>query len=632
MIFNSLINAGFTNKIRVWWKEIRGIDDPQTSPYFCSLCCGMLTKQRHYFPRGAILLGTAQDIEKRLADASCALCEVIISFIRGLPDFEKISATGTTLRLLQLRGFWTVQRGSWIRLGLSAGQTRVGEILHCTLRDDWPVRGHELGNLRSLSERSQMVFDMIHAWIEECENFHGARCHHAPAPRQDDESRGLILIDVIEGCLVPAHSSARYLTLSYRWGASRDSSTLAVTSKNFEQLKVAGSLAPKDSRIPVAIRDAMELVRKLGERYLWVDVLCIFQDDEATMKRQIDQMNLIFDRYKKLYRESPNLDSIAPQTLYETRGWTYQERILSTRCLVLTEREVFYFYEKGSIRETWNSYPLEQVDPFADFPSTESTRESTSSEELTEESEPRVEPELGELESSDEDFPVEVSSRNSCPAATEASPASRQPEVISEMFQYHDQSSMITNRLRVYENLRVSADLTAPPQNQSIQILLDSYNHSVGEYTQRNLTYSSDMIRAFAGITEKISVLAGTSFICGLPARVFDAALLWTPLNSVYNNDRPSSTRVEPEKLDYPSWSWASGVGPVSFLVPKGWGTHREDVSPTLSSTPSFTEESMLKVAHRDDDARYIQFLKTAAVKAVLRMNLRHGERASSSS
>jgi len=39
----------------------------------------------------------------------------------------------------------------------------------------------------------------------------------------------------------------------------------------------------------------MDLVSAIGERYLWVDSLCLIQDDPADMKNGIDHMDLVYE-------------------------------------------------------------------------------------------------------------------------------------------------------------------------------------------------------------------------------------------------------------------------------------------------------------------------------------------------
>lgn len=46
--------------------------------------------------------------------------------------------------------------------------------------------------------------------------------------------------------------------------------------------------------MPKTIADTMALALELGEQYLWVDVLCIIQDDNKDKKEQIAQMDLIY--------------------------------------------------------------------------------------------------------------------------------------------------------------------------------------------------------------------------------------------------------------------------------------------------------------------------------------------------
>ena len=64
-----------------------------------------------------------------------------------------------------------------------------------------------------------------------------------------------------------------WVALSHCWGDSPH--RLLVTSANVEQLSRGISM----SYMPGTIRDTILMTRKLRIRYLWVDTLCILQDD-----------------------------------------------------------------------------------------------------------------------------------------------------------------------------------------------------------------------------------------------------------------------------------------------------------------------------------------------------------------
>jgi hypothetical protein len=71
----------------------------------------------------------------------------------------------------------------------------------------------------------------------------------------------------------------RFVALSYVWGHHPDPAKLFATKANIEALRRDGGLPESD--MPATVEDAMEVCRRLGEPYLWVDRLCITQDDDG---------------------------------------------------------------------------------------------------------------------------------------------------------------------------------------------------------------------------------------------------------------------------------------------------------------------------------------------------------------
>jgi hypothetical protein len=86
-------------------------------------------------------------------------------------------------------------------------------------------------------------------------------------------------------------SQCDFVALSYVWGEGMDESSVTCKS-NIEELEVAGSLSP--ARLPQTLEDAMRVCEQLQERYLWIDRLCIIQDDTEDKARQIKAMDKIF--------------------------------------------------------------------------------------------------------------------------------------------------------------------------------------------------------------------------------------------------------------------------------------------------------------------------------------------------
>ena len=64
---------------------------------------------------------------------------------------------------------------------------------------------------------------------------------------------------------------------------------------NLLKLTSPGGLKSFHSTIPHTIKDAMELCRLLDERYLWVDTLCLIQDNLADIAVGVHRMNHIYE-------------------------------------------------------------------------------------------------------------------------------------------------------------------------------------------------------------------------------------------------------------------------------------------------------------------------------------------------
>ncbi|KAI8682154.1 HET domain-containing protein [Fusarium keratoplasticum] len=82
--------------------------------------------------------------------------------------------------------------------------------------------------------------------------------------------------------------TGRYMTLSHCWGKVIPP---RMTKDTVDAWQVELPLA----NLPKTFRDAIWLTRELGERFLWIDSICIVQDDPTELMTQIGLMGVIFE-------------------------------------------------------------------------------------------------------------------------------------------------------------------------------------------------------------------------------------------------------------------------------------------------------------------------------------------------
>ncbi|KAL2064383.1 hypothetical protein VTL71DRAFT_4877 [Oculimacula yallundae] len=226
----------------------------------------------------------------------------------------------------------------------------------------------------------------VMGWLKCCEEEHTKWC---TSKITDNVALvpGFRVIDVVSGNLVEQPDGCRYLALSYVWGeVHRGNDYLRLLQGNHDELKEIGGLFKDMSRLPRTIRDAIALCEKIDERYLWIDSLCIIQDSPEDMAGQISRMDTIYRRAFLCIVAAAGTDAnaglpgvttdlprtIAPEAFinnfdlvaipedgefelnnskWNSRAWTFQERVLSTRLLRFTSNSLTFECQSACWRE-----------------------------------------------------------------------------------------------------------------------------------------------------------------------------------------------------------------------------------------------------------------------------------------
>ena len=117
----------------------------------------------------------------------------------------------------------------------------------------------------------QIDFRMVQSWLQSCERFH-KRCGPERVQRFLRPISRLRFIDVYDMCLVDGSENSHYLTLSYVWGIV----PVFQTEKCLKDaLYTKGERQKYWDRMSKTVQDAIQVARKLGERFLWTDSIYI---------------------------------------------------------------------------------------------------------------------------------------------------------------------------------------------------------------------------------------------------------------------------------------------------------------------------------------------------------------------
>lgn len=134
--------------------------------------------------------------------------------------------------------------------------------------------------------------EFLHRWLQLCESHHGVRCSQPAWIDPSELPSKLCVVDVNQMNVVNAPEQCRYAALSYVWGRSCANDYFRTSKDNFAALQQEQGLRPQC--LPQTVKDAIDLASEMGEKYLWVDSICIIQDDPVVVNAQINQMDLIY--------------------------------------------------------------------------------------------------------------------------------------------------------------------------------------------------------------------------------------------------------------------------------------------------------------------------------------------------
>ncbi|KAJ5999369.1 hypothetical protein N7451_007179 [Penicillium sp. IBT 35674x] len=365
--------------------------------------------------------------------------------------------------------------------------------------------------------------EFLVSWIEGFTSNHGPKCDPYLEPEPSVRPREFRLVDVHSLKIVQAPDKGSYVALSYVWGANYH--WLRYTTDNRALLEEDSGILRAYSKLPKTIRDAIVLTRQMKQQYLWVDSLCVLQDDLDDKIKQIPLLHTIYKNANlvivaaygcdanaglpgvephrfplrtvrrrehvhdkvRLLSGCDRAENYIRTTVWWSRGWTYQEFEMSRMQLILAPAQAYLRCRCGS--------------------------------------------------ESDETIALDIFNQDD-----------------EDMGSIPEQLHKSEFQLLRYTEFPLWNDFAI----------------RVREYSKRQLSAAEDILDAFSAIIQYLERKFDTRFFFGLPLSVFNQALRWT-----HRDERPSRRECVISflkddrviKCPLPSWSWLGWIGEVIFYA-----------------------------------------------------------------
>jgi hypothetical protein len=473
---------------------------PMTAQGLCDQCRNVnlrhyLSPQNHRFLWGSLpnAISLSQAIPSTSSTSTCALCRTLAWSIQHIPDAHisvvqfEIHGTGQTLEGHDTEIYF-------MRASVPSA-LRIAPLASDSFR--LAAQRHSYGRLVQIDRLDR---HLVARWLQDCEETH-ERCsvithaavHDIPVPQY--------VVDVVDMKIKEVKAEKiRYLALSYVWG---DTQSLQLLNTNVAHLMISHSLQSHLTHLSKVVKNAITFTREIGERFLWVDALCICQDDPSTKHGQISAMNAIYanaamtlvglegdasyglpgvepypiPRHQpietvhgiRIMTLMPDINEVVVGSAWRTRAWTYQEEQFSRRLLFFSDQQAYF----------------------------------------------------------------------RCQAATHCEDR-------------YEESKMTVMMQQGTVRMRLPID-----NSPFLSFAFSMWRHLVENFSTREFTFDIDRYNAFAGLESELAVYMEYPCIVGMPIENLVQQLYW-------NHDNILSNRVR-RIPGYSSWSWCGWTGGVAF-------------------------------------------------------------------
>ncbi|KAH8898813.1 hypothetical protein GQ53DRAFT_836840 [Thozetella sp. PMI_491] len=290
-----------------------GISDLQTTKKpFCSPCLAFQawaapTYEVRCEDYGKLKYGTKEvfelylkrDLLRDSASAGCPLCRLIADSHDKTEAYRRrwIEDTPGTMQEFDaemagpIRLEWERPAASYLFLRVYVGSSFEFVIRLTHLDQDTIINTCHYNDEGGQTD-SPEAFKLAKYWVKRCESSHKT-CQKFSSEETSLPTRVVdVSSETRDPFLVESHGLyGRFCALSYCWGeATSPSGFYRTTKSNLSSHQRGMPLLD----LPSTLRESIIVARNLGFRYIWIDALCIIQDDGEDWARETARMQLIY--------------------------------------------------------------------------------------------------------------------------------------------------------------------------------------------------------------------------------------------------------------------------------------------------------------------------------------------------
>lgn len=415
----------------------------------------------------------------------------------------------------------------------------------------WPAIGHGLDIPTDLST-SELA--LAKSWLADCTSRQG---RHEGCGRSEPHLLPTRVIDVGTDTTAPRLYVSRsgekgfWLALSHCWGGAVPTKTTTITLDDFTKELPLG--------LPQTFADAIAVTRILGQRFLWIDSLCILQDssdDWITESSRMDQVysqalvTIVADAAENLNSMSGFLRPPARRVrkisiIHYDLGIDAAKRDLA-RCGTVHVRE------RGELAI---QLPYHDVHPGVNFIGTKKDSQSKLSTRAWAFQERVLSPRT--LHFGPTEMAWECRALCSC-----------------ECSATNERTALVTGLLKISKALQPYLHSQQESSQHVFRRLDDAWQRDiVEEYTRLHLTVETDRLSALAGIaTVSSNLRPGDQYMSGMWRNTLAASLSWFTVPDRASARLKLSGKNAPRKwFSPPTWSWGSVSGQIKHARLAGY-------------------------------------------------------------